>query len=312
MKSQPLNRLRSIGTSLVVVSLAGLLAACAASAAASNSVPATSRVSQIEPDCAPFDSRIWAQTIFDDDPRGNAELDPDGDGLACEELPLGAAPALWTEDVPTGAAPVELASVTDGDTIEVVVNGRLEAVRLVGVDAPESGGPYQDVECFGPEGSEFLSWLLGSGGDLFIETDQEEQDRFGRLLRWVWLDLGGGEVYLLNEAMIRAGYAERFRDTPNQRYVDELIAAEQFAQRHRLGLWGACDAGFTSDAAPPPVSPVSAVNAGCDPAYPDVCIPSPPPDLECRDIPHSRFRALPPDPHTFDGNRDGVACEGPG
>lgn len=169
----------------------------------------------------------------------------------------------------------------------------------------------QDVECFGPEGAQFLDSLLGRRGQLFIEQDREERDRFGRLLRWVWLEVGDGEVYLVNEALIRAGYAERFRDTPNRRHVDEIIAAERFAQRHRLGLWSACD-GTSARVDIPTAPPESGSGAGCDPAYPDVCIPSPPPDLECRDIPQTRFRVLPPDPHTFDGNQDGVGCEGPG
>lgn len=57
--------------------------------------------------------------------------------------------------------------------------------------------------------------------------------------------------------------------------------------------------------------PVAGASAqpGCDPAYPDVCIPSPPPDLDCRQVSFQSFRVLPPDPHNFDGNFDGVGCE---
>ena len=47
----------------------------------------------------------------------------------------------------------------------------------------------------------------------------------------------------------------------------------------------------------------------CDPAYPDVCIPPPPPDLDCGDIPFKRFKVLRPDPHRFDGDWDGIGCE---
>jgi micrococcal nuclease len=267
--------------------------------------------------CAALDSRIWAQTIYDDDPIANATLDPDGDDLACEDLPLGAYPALWTDAIPPSAVPVSLASVTDGDTIDVVLDGRLESVRLVGVDAPETGGPYRDIECFGPEGTAFLEWLLSFDGRLYLEQDIEDRDRYGRLLRWVWWDRDNGDVYLVNEAVLRAGHGERFRNTPNRRYVEELIAAEEFAQLYGLGLWGACETGFASVFDAPPMAPaanvpVSSSEPGCDPAYPDVCIPPPPPDLSCRDVPHARFRALPPDPHGFDGNGDGIACEGPG
>ena len=47
----------------------------------------------------------------------------------------------------------------------------------------------------------------------------------------------------------------------------------------------------------------------CDLSYPEVCIPSPPPDLDCGDIGAKGFSVLPPDPHRFDGDLDGVGCE---
>jgi micrococcal nuclease len=48
---------------------------------------------------------------------------------------------------------------------------------------------------------------------------------------------------------------------------------------------------------------------GCDPSYPDVCIPPAPPDLNCGDIPHRRFRVVGDDPHRFDRDKDGIGCE---
>ena len=47
----------------------------------------------------------------------------------------------------------------------------------------------------------------------------------------------------------------------------------------------------------------------CDHAYPTVCIPPSPPDLNCGDIPYRMFRVLSPDPHRFDGDMDGIGCE---
>ena len=47
----------------------------------------------------------------------------------------------------------------------------------------------------------------------------------------------------------------------------------------------------------------------CDPSYPTVCIPSPPPDLDCGDIPYRRFLVVGSDPHNFDGDGDGIGCE---
>ena len=47
----------------------------------------------------------------------------------------------------------------------------------------------------------------------------------------------------------------------------------------------------------------------CDPAYPDVCIPSPPPELSCDEVEFRDFVVLPPDPHGFDRNQNGTGCE---
>ena len=51
----------------------------------------------------------------------------------------------------------------------------------------------------------------------------------------------------------------------------------------------------------------------CDPSYPSVCIPSPPPDLDCNDLPVREFRVrrdvAVPDPHRLDQSEDGIACQ---
>jgi micrococcal nuclease len=286
-------------------------------------------------DCDGFDSQIWAQTVFETDPAGYAALDPDGNGFACEELPSGAAPAQWTSQVPSGIQPVELIEVTDGDTIRVDVDGRNEPVRLILIDAPETHDPNNPPECFGQEATTYLSWLLSLGGDLYLETDVSDRDRFGRLLRYVWLDFGDGEVYLVNEALVRAGYAAFSTFPPDVKYVEEIREAGQFAWEYDYGLWSGCitdDEGDTNElsgnqaiaaaqqmepgstqpgsqppSAPGVADPTSAF--GCEPSYPDVCIPPTPPDLDCGDVTYRRFTVYPPDPHRFDGDYDGIGCE---
>ena len=47
----------------------------------------------------------------------------------------------------------------------------------------------------------------------------------------------------------------------------------------------------------------------CDPSYPGVCIPPPPPDLDCDDVPFNNFTVVGTDPHGFDGDNDGIGCE---
>ncbi len=56
--------------------------------------------------------------------------------------------------------------------------------------------------------------------------------------------------------------------------------------------------------------PAGSNSAACDPAYPTVCIPPPPPDLDCGEMSYRRFSVLAPDPHGFDGDNDGIGCEG--
>jgi hypothetical protein len=69
--------------------------------------------------------------------------------------------------------------------------------------------------------------------------------------------------------------------------------------------------GCLKGGAPPPPPPPS--GGKCAASYPTVCIPPPPPDLDCSDIPYRNFRVrwdVPnPDPHHFDGNRNGIGCE---
>jgi micrococcal nuclease len=288
-------------------------------------------------DCAGFDSQIWAQSVYETDPTEYAALDPDGNGLACEELPSGAAPALWTAQIPPGSEPATLIQVTDGDTIRVDVDGRNEPVRLILIDAPETHDPDRPPECFGQEATTYLWWLLSLDGDLYLETDVSDRDRFGRLLRYVWLDFGDGQVYLVNEALVRAGYAAFSTFPPDVKYVDEIREAGQFAREHGYGLWSGCitdaegdtnelsgnqgiDARPETEAGPaqaglePPPEHVAITDpasaSDCEPSYPEVCIPPPPPDLDCGDVAYRRFTVYPLDPHRFDGDYDGIGCEG--
>ena len=73
------------------------------------------------------------------------------------------------------------------------------------------------------------------------------------------------------------------------------------------GSVSSCEGGPPPSPTPTPTPTPSPAN--CDPAYPTVCIPPPPPDLDCGDIPFTDFTVLPPDPHGFDGDGDGVGCE---
>jgi len=62
-------------------------------------------------------------------------------------------------------------------------------------------------------------------------------------------------------------------------------------------------------AAPVVPAPAPAPGGGCDPSYHGVCVPPFPPDLDCGQVGVGRFQVVPPDPHGFDGDGDGIGCE---
>lgn len=189
-----------------------------------------------------------------------------------------------------GARPNALVTrVVDGDTIEVRYRSRELTVRLIGIDAPETVAPGQPVECYGPAASAFTDREL-EGRRVRLEFDVERIDRYGRTLAYVWR---GDELF--NETLVRRGYAFVTTYPPNVRYVDRFLSAQREARARERGVWGACVAPSSGDA--------------CDPAYPEVCIPPPPPDLDCADVPYRRFTVKPPDPHNFDSDHDGLGCE---
>jgi hypothetical protein len=63
------------------------------------------------------------------------------------------------------------------------------------------------------------------------------------------------------------------------------------------------------EAVPEPTNNNEPAPSDCHPSYPDICIPPPPPDLDCRDVPDTYFTVLPPDPHRFDRDKNGLGCE---
>jgi len=91
--------------------------------------------------------------------------------------------------------------------------------------------------------------------------------------------------------------------------LDGTVTLTSDCSTYSIATSGAVPALPTPAPTPPAPTPTEAPSINCDPAYPDVCIPPPPPDLDCGDIPFKRFKVLPSDPHRFDGDKDGIGCE---
>lgn len=123
--------------------------------------------------------------------------------------------------------------VVDGDTL--MLEGG-EKVRLIGVDAPESVKPGSETECFGKESSEYLKQKL-EGETITLQKDTTDRDRYGRLLRYVYVD-----QEFINELLVSEGYARAKSYPPDQREEERLWQAERSAKEKGLGLWGKCPA----------------------------------------------------------------------
>lgn len=132
----------------------------------------------------------------------------------------------------------EIVKVVDGDTVDIVIGGRRERVRLLGIDTPEvyvADGAA--AECFGQEASAFTAELLAAGTSVRLERDVVGRDDYGRLLAYVYLVDGGSMV---NETIVRQGFARPLIIEPNGALADRLVAAATAAEADELGLWAAC------------------------------------------------------------------------
>jgi micrococcal nuclease len=138
-----------------------------------------------------------------------------------------------TTPVEPGTAVVR--RVVDGDTIEMRIGRTNETVRLLGIDTPETVHPSKPVECFGPEASARTKELLAKGTTVRIERDVEARDHFGRLLLFVFV----GEV-MVNEALLREGFARPLSIAPNVARAAEFDRLASEARNRGVGLWGAC------------------------------------------------------------------------
>lgn len=142
---------------------------------------------------------------------------------------------VTTED-PEG---YEVTEVIDGDTIRVNIEGREATIRLIGINTPETVDPRRSVECFGVEASNEAKRLL-SGKKVILQKDVSETDRYGRLLRFVYLPLLSRELLFVNDYLVREGFAYASSYPPDISQSDNLNDAEGEARENNKGLWAGC------------------------------------------------------------------------
>ena len=167
-------------------------------------------------------------------------------------------------------------SVIDGDTIHV----NDHSIRFAMSSAPELDEPN------GITARILIDTLCPVGSEALVdEDDGQTQGSYGRILAVVYCN-----GVNLNEELLDSGIGYLLDDFCD----DSEFASTSWAQKYGCYV---------------PEPQVLEVESDCDYSYPDFCIPSPPPDLDCGDIPYTNFKVRGSDPHRFDGDKDGIGCE---
>ena len=126
---------------------------------------------------------------------------------------------VYIPDYPAGEF---IEYVSDGDTFKTVEG---DTIRMLGINTEETGMPHASAA------KHRLEELLNSG-EIRLVRDVEDEDMYGRLLRYVW----AGDVFV-NLEMVREGYAHVYVIEPNVKYWEDLKAAEREAIDGKKELW---------------------------------------------------------------------------
>lgn len=134
--------------------------------------------------------------------------------------------------------------VVDGDTIEVKIDGEKFKVRLIGVDTPETKHPRKPVEPYGKEASEYTKKKL-DGKKVYLEKDVSDTDRYGRLLRYVWLKKPDKDKKLTEEmlkdnfnlTLVKEGYGKSSTFPPDVKYAEIIKEYQREAVKENKGMW---------------------------------------------------------------------------
>jgi micrococcal nuclease len=121
--------------------------------------------------------------------------------------------------------------VIDGDTIELEDG---QHVRYIGMNTPEITDKRKIVQCFSKEASVKNTELV-LNKQVRLEKDISETDKYGRLLRYVYI----GDIFV-NDFLVREGYAHSSSYPPDIKYRDRFRLSEQYARAANIGLWSSC------------------------------------------------------------------------
>ncbi len=129
---------------------------------------------------------------------------------------------------------VEVVSVMDGDTMKVKYKGEIKKVRYLLVDAPEMYHKKLGEQPFGREAQTRNREILNHAKEVTLEFDVGgKEDKYGRLLAYVYADGKSVQEQLIREGLVRVGYIYE----PNTKYVDKYKAIQEEAKKEKKGIW---------------------------------------------------------------------------
>jgi micrococcal nuclease len=191
--------------------------------------------------------------------------------------------------------------IVDGDTLDVrLASGKLERIRVIGIDTPERG------DCYFAKATERTRQLAMSKPVVLRgDPTQDTRDRYGRLLAYVWIP-GGKD---LGYQLIAGGFAKVYVYRDAFQRLSAYRNAEAAAKNVTGGQWKACGKA-AAPTTPAPVAVPTPPSATCHASY-SPCLPIVG-DLDCADIRAmgvAPVRVLGSDPYRLDGDDDGWGCE---
>lgn len=135
--------------------------------------------------------------------------------------------------IPAEAGVVQVVNVIDGDTIDVMQNSQKVRVRYIGMDTPE---PYRDGKpaCYSHEAT-LANKKMVEGKQVRLVADNEDKDKYGRSLRYVYV----GDTFV-NAVLVQDGFARTLSIQPNTTHKKEFAEYEAKAKEEAKGMWGAC------------------------------------------------------------------------
>ena len=158
-----------------------------------------------------------------------AAAGPDSEYVPPEDVKPTTAPA---SDAPQ--VTYRITQTVDGDTVKADIDGKIETIRLIGIDTPETKDPRKSVQCFGQAASDYTkAGLLGQSVRLEADESQQNRDKYGRLLRYIFLADGTN----FNEKLVAEGYAYEYTYRVPYQYQADFKDDQAAASAAQKGLW---------------------------------------------------------------------------